>query len=105
MRGNRKTRIGRVVSAKMEKTVVVEIEERRQHPLYRRTIRRTVRWQAHNEDPQAKLGDVVRIEESRPISRHKHWRVIDILQRGDVAEVQPSAIGVDIEGSAEQERI
>lgn len=96
MRANRKTRVGRVVSAKMEKTVVVLIEDRRQHPLYRRTLRRTQRWQCHNEENAARLGDLVRIEESSPISKHKHWRVIDILERGDVAELQPTEIGVPV---------
>ena len=99
----RKAREGIVVSTKMEKTVVVLIEDRRQHPLYRRTLRRTQRWQCHNDDNAARLGDLVRIEESSPISKHKHWRVIEILERGDVAELQPTEIGVPVVEHAEQE--
>lgn len=103
MRENRKTRVGRVVSNKMEKTVVVLIEERRQHPLYRRTIRRSERWKAHNEGNNARLGDLVRIEECRPLSKEKHWRVIEIVERGEVAEVQPQAIGAEIEAATAEE--
>lgn len=81
---NRPTRVGRVLSNKMQKTVVVGVEEVKRHPLYRRAIRRTVRFKAHDERQECLIGDTVRIVESRPISKEKHWRVSEILQRGDV---------------------
>jgi small subunit ribosomal protein S17 len=92
--GRRKTRIGRVVSDKMQKTVVVAVESRKPHPLYHRIVKSTKRYMAHNEDPEAHLGDVVRIEETRPLSKLKRWRVIEIMQRGNVAEIQPQEIGL-----------
>lgn len=92
MKTNRKTLVGRVVSDKMQKTVVVAVETRKQHPLYKRTVRRTARFKVHDEENACKLGDTVRIEESRPISKEKSWRVAEILRKGDVAEIQPSAI-------------
>lgn len=77
---------GRVVSDKMAKTVVVEVEHRRPHPLYGKVVTRARRFKAHNEEPLAKLGDLVKIKESRPLSREKHWRVVEIVQRGVVIE-------------------
>lgn len=82
----RKTMTGRVVSDKMMKTVVVEVTNTRRHPLYRKTIRVVHKFKAHNEDPLAKLGDIVKIIESRPLSREKRWRVAEIVQKGDVVE-------------------
>jgi small subunit ribosomal protein S17 len=78
--------VGRVVSDKMAKTVVVEVEERRSHPLYGKVVTQTRRFKAHNEDPLAKRGDLVKIIESRPLSREKRWRVNEIVQRGVVVE-------------------
>jgi small subunit ribosomal protein S17 len=92
MQANKKTRVGRVISDKMEKTVVVQIEWREQHPLYRRVIRRRRSFKAHNEANQARLGDLVRIVETRPISKDKRWSVLSILQKGDVADLQPGEI-------------
>lgn len=77
---------GRVVSDKMARTVVVEVEHRRPHPLYGKVVTRARRFKAHNAEPLAKLGDLVKIEESRPLSREKHWRVVEIVQRGVVVE-------------------
>ncbi len=91
--GHRKTRVGRVVSAKMAKTVVVAVESRKPHPLYRRIVRSTKRYMAHNDNNQARLGDTVRIQETRPLSKMKRWEVVDILVQGNVAEVQPKEIG------------
>ncbi len=82
----RKTMIGRVVSDKNAKTVTVEVARRTQHPLYGKTITRVKRFMAHNEEPLAKLGDTVKIMESRPLSATKRWRVVEIIQRGDVVE-------------------
>lgn len=81
----RPARIGRVASNKMQKTVVVEIETRKLHPIYRRMIRRTTRVKAHDEANACEIGDLVRLEETRPLSKEKHWRVAEILERAKVA--------------------
>jgi small subunit ribosomal protein S17 len=81
-RGKRKTRVGVVVSDKMEKTVVVEVEDLRQHRLYGKTIRRTTKLKAHDEQ-NAKVGDLVRVFETRPLSAAKRWRVAEIVQRAE----------------------
>lgn len=84
----RKTiKVGRVVSDKMDKTVVVAVDYLKPHPLYRKIIRRTKKFHAHDEENACKVGDVVRIEETRPLSRTKRWRVVEIVQRGE--EEQP----------------
>ena len=77
----RKTRVGLVVSDKMEKTVVVSIERRVQHPVYGKMVRRTKRFKAHDEQNEAKTGDTVRIMETRPMSKDKRWRVVEIVER------------------------
>jgi small subunit ribosomal protein S17 len=86
--------IGTVVSVKMDKTAVVSVERRKPHPLYRKIVRTTKRYKAHDPRNEAVLGDVVRIEETKPISKDKHWRIAATLTRGNVAEVQPREIGV-----------
>ena len=80
-RPSRKTRVGLVVSDKMEKTVVVSIERRVQHPVYGKMVRRTKRFKAHDERNEAKTGDTVRIMETRPMSKDKRWRVVEIVER------------------------
>ena len=80
-RASRKTRVGLVVSDKMEKTVVVSIERRVQHPVYGKMVRRTKRFKAHDERNEAKTGDTVRIMETRPMSKDKRWRVVEIVER------------------------
>jgi small subunit ribosomal protein S17 len=80
-RGTRKTRVGVVVSDKMQKTVVVAIERRFPHPLYGKMVTRTKRLKAHDEENSAKVGDRVRIMETRPLSKDKRWRVLEILER------------------------
>jgi small subunit ribosomal protein S17 len=92
MPGKRKIRFGRVVSDKMDKTVVVAVDTPRRHPLYRKTIRRAVKYKAHDEKNQCRTGDVVRIVETRPLSKDKRWLVAEILTTGEVAEVQPKEI-------------
>ena len=77
----RATKIGRVVSNKMQKTIVVQVERRVQHAEYTRTIKRTSRFHAHDEKNEAKIGDRVRIEETRPLSKLKRWRLREILTR------------------------
>ena len=80
-RNSRKTRVGMVVSDKMQKTVVVSIERRVQHPVYGKMVRRTKKLKAHDEQNQAKTGDTVRIMETRPLSKDKRWRVVEIIER------------------------
>jgi small subunit ribosomal protein S17 len=80
-RNSRKTRIGKVVSDKMMKTVVVSIERRVQHPVYGKMVRRTTKLKAHDEQNEAKTGDTVRIMETRPLSKDKRWRVVEIIER------------------------
>ncbi|HXY31629.1 MAG TPA: 30S ribosomal protein S17 [Gemmatimonadaceae bacterium] len=80
-RSARKTRVGVVVSDKMNKTVVVAIERRFPHPLYGKMVTRTTRLKAHTEDNSAKTGDRVRIMETRPLSKDKRWRVVEIVER------------------------
>ena len=79
----RKTKIGRVVSDKMDKTVVVAVDSYRPHPLYKRAVRRIKKFKAHDEQNTCQVADVVRIEETRPLSKEKHWRVVEILSRSE----------------------
>jgi len=92
MEKKRKTRVGRVVSDKMDKTVVVAVETLRHHPLYKKTIKRAVKYKAHDENNRCGLGDIVKIIETRPLSRQKRWRVGEIITKGEVIEVQPKEI-------------
>jgi len=92
MEKKRKTRIGRVVSDKMDKTVVVAVETIRRHPLYKKAIKRAVKYKVHDVKNECRLGDVVRILETRPLSKEKRWRVAEIVTKGEVAEVQPKEI-------------
>lgn len=80
MREQKRSMVGRVVSDKMEKTVIVEVERLRRHPLYKKTIKVRKRYKAHDAQNTCRVGDVVRIEESRPLSREKRWVVEEILQ-------------------------
>jgi small subunit ribosomal protein S17 len=81
VQGKRKTKVGRVVSDKMDKTIVVSVERLARHPLYKRVVRLTTRFKAHDEANDAKIGDTVLIEESRPLSATKRWRLVEIVQR------------------------
>ena len=80
---------GRVVSNKMQKTVVVSVESVRRHPLYKHTIRTTKRYKAHDETDECREGDTVRIIESRPLSKDKHWRVVEIMRHDERASIRP----------------
>ncbi len=93
-RGRRKTLVGVVVSNKMDKTAVVAVERRYPHPLYKKIVRRTKKYKAHDAQNTAVLGDIVRLEETRPLSKEKRWRIAETLVRGNVAEVAPREIGV-----------
>jgi small subunit ribosomal protein S17 len=91
--GNKhKTRIGHVVSNKMDKTAVVAVKKARRHPLYKKTIKRTIKYKAHDESNKCGLGDMVRIIETRPLSRHKRWRVAEIITKAEVVEITPKEI-------------
>ena len=87
MEKNRKTRLGRVVSNKMDKTAVVVVETWRSHPRYRRVIRQASKFKAHDEENACRIGDLVRIVETRPLSKEKRWRVAEIVSKKEVAEV------------------
>jgi small subunit ribosomal protein S17 len=81
VQGKRKTKVGRVVSDRMDKTIVVSVERLARHPLYKRVIRLTTKFKAHDETNDARVGDTVLIEESRPLSATKRWRLVSIIQR------------------------
>ena len=91
----RKVRVGTVVSDKMDKTVSVEVQRRRAHPLYGKVIRHRTQFKAHDEENNCRVGDLVRIMEVRPLSRTKRWRVVEIMARQEIAETQPQDIAVD----------
>ena len=80
-RNERKVRVGKVVSDKMQKTIVVAIEELVQHKLYKKAVKRTVKFQAHDENNDAHIGDKVSIMETRPLSKHKRWRLVNIVEK------------------------
>ena len=80
-RNLRKTRTGKVVSDKMDKTVVVAIEDYITHPLYKKVVKNTVRLKAHDEKNECRVGDRVTIMETRPISKDKHWRLVEIIEK------------------------
>lgn len=93
-----KVREGFVVSDKMDKTVVVEVERTFQHPVYRRTVRRSKKYKAHDPQNSYRIGDRVRIVETRPLSKEKRWRVIEVIKR---PETVPAEEAIQSEGSEE----
>ena len=84
--GHRKQRKGIVVSDKMDKSVVVAVIRVRRHPLYKKTVRSTKKYLAHSPNNDVHIGDRVLIEETRPLSKRKHWRVLEVLERGEQAD-------------------
>ncbi len=78
---SRKTRVGKVVSDKMDKTIVVAIADRVQHPLYKKIVKRTYKLKAHDEENSAGVGDTVRVMETRPLSKDKRWRLVEIIEK------------------------
>ncbi len=98
MGSQEKLQLGTVVSNKMDKTVVVRIERHKRHRLYGKTMRVTRRYKAHDENNECRLGDIVKISETRPLSRDKHWRVVEVVVKGDVAEIAPTEIGASLSG-------
>jgi len=99
----RQTKVGRVVSDKMQKTIVVTVETTKQHPIYKKNYRWTKRYKAHDEENTARIGDLVRIEETRPLSKEKRWTLVEIVQHIDSAPTVneiatadvPSSVGED----------
>ena len=87
MQGKRRSKLGRVVSDKMDKTVVVSVERLRRHPVYKRVVRLSSKFKAHDDENTARVGDTVRIEESRPLSREKRWTVVEVVARGSHEEL------------------
>jgi small subunit ribosomal protein S17 len=84
----RNEKVGHVVSTKMQKTIVVEVEMRKAHPKYKRRVRLTKKFYAHDEQNTARVGDMVRIRETRPLSKLKRWQLQEILRRSTLAQVQ-----------------
>jgi small subunit ribosomal protein S17 len=78
---SRKTRVGKVVSDKMDKTIVVAVADRVQHPLYKKTVKRTYKLKAHDENNTAGIGDIVKVMETRPLSKDKRWRLVEIIEK------------------------
>jgi small subunit ribosomal protein S17 len=92
VQGKRKTKVGRVVSDKMDKTIVVSVERMTRHPLYKRVIRLTSKFKAHDEANEAHVGDTVLIEESRPLSATKRWRLVSIVASAGDAGTTPTIL-------------
>jgi len=92
METKRKSRIGRVVSDKMDKTVVVAVETTKHHPFYKKTIKKVVNCKAHDAKNECGQGDTVMIIETRPLSKDKRWRVVEILSRKEALEVEPEEV-------------
>ena len=87
MEKNRKVRIGKVTSNKMTKTVVVRVESLRRHPLYHKVIKHSSSFKVHDENNECNIGDVVKIVETRPLSKDKRWRIVEIMQKADIVGV------------------
>jgi small subunit ribosomal protein S17 len=87
IRGHRKERVGEVLASKMAKTIVVRVERRFPHPRYKKVITQYKKLYAHDEKQEARVGDKVRIQETRPLSKTKHWRLVEIVTRNEDAEV------------------
>lgn len=80
-RNLRKTRTGKVVSDKMDKTIVVAVEDHVRHPLYKKIVKRTYKLKAHDENNECRIGDTVKVMETRPLSRDKRWRLVEIVEK------------------------
>jgi len=95
----RNEKVGQVVSTKMQKTIVVEVEMRKAHAKYKRIVRSTKKFYAHDERSSARLGDVVRIRETRPLSKLKRWSLEEIVRRSSLAQIEDVAIRTDIKAA------
>ena len=100
----RKVRVGSVVGIRMDQTAVMEMVWKQRHRLYRKQMRRVARFYVHDPQNQCQVGDTIRIQETRPISKTKHWRLMEILQRRQVAEVRPIELETDIVAEIAGER-
>ena len=89
--GRRNEKVGNVVSTKMQKTIVVEVEMRKAHPKYKRIVKSNKKFYAHDEQNSARVGDVVRIRESRPLSKLKRWALEEIVRRSSLAQIEDAA--------------
>src|SRR5438876_12328260 len=95
-KSRRQQKVGRVVSNKMDRTIVVVVETLKKHRIYKRTYKQTKRFHAHDEDNVCQIGDIVRIEESRPISKLKRWRLVEVVKPGSgIVPVEELLAGVD----------
>jgi small subunit ribosomal protein S17 len=101
----RKVRVGAVVRTNQDKTAIVEMVWKQRHRIYRKQMRRVARFYIHDPENQCRLGDTVRIEETRPISKNKHWRLLEILERKQVADVRPIDLETDVGQEITQPRI
>jgi len=94
--GNKNEKVGQVVSAKMQKTIVVEVTRRVPHPLYKRIINKRSKFYAHDEERTAQVGDIVRIIECRPLSKLKRWRLGEVIRKAVQVAVEPSTVDLDM---------
>ncbi len=101
----RKVRVGAVVRTNQDKTAIVEMVWKQRHRIYRKQMRRIARFYIHDPENQCRLGDTVRIEETRRISKNKHWRLLEILERKQVADVRPIDLETDVRQEITQPRI
>lgn len=101
----RKVRVGAVVRTNQDKTAIVEMVWKQRHRIYRKQMRRVARFYIHDPENQCRLGDTVRIEETRRISKNKHWRLLEILERKQVADVRPIDLETDVGQEITQPRI
>ena len=95
---NRKIRFGRVVSDKMDKTVIVAVETKKVHPLYKKAIRCSKKYKTHDENNACKIGDTVKIVETRPLSKEKRWRVVEIMTKGQEDKTEALNLGEGTSG-------
>jgi small subunit ribosomal protein S17 len=101
VQGKRKTKVGRVVSDKMDKTIVVSVERLARHRLYKRVIRLTTKFKAHDEENDARIGDTVMIEEARPLSATKRWRLVSVVQRAGEHGLPGESVVAEEDATAE----
>ena len=101
----RKVRVGAVVRTNQDKTAIVEMVWKQRHRIYRKQMRRVARFYVHDPENQCRLGDTVRIEETRRISKNKHWRLLEILERRQVADVRPIDLETDVGQDITQPRV
>ena len=95
----RKTKVGKVIGDKMDKTVVVSVEWRQPHRIYKKNVRKWSSFKVHDQGNVCNVGDTVRIIETRPLSKTKRWKIAEIVQKGDVADLQPGDISTEPDSS------